>query len=70
MKGKHHIIIESARLKYEFDIFSWERFFTDFLKKETENNPVCQYSKDKLKPFYYEGKNREKILSLIPGINS
>ena len=50
------------------EFLSWERFFTDLLRKGTENNPVCQYSKDKLKPFYYEGKNKERILSLIPGI--
>ena len=50
------------------EFFSWERFFTDLLRKGMENDPVCQYSKDKLKAFYCEGKNRERILSLIPWI--
>ncbi len=46
--------------------FSWERYFTALLMHFTENDPVKSYSKIKLSPYYYTGKNREAILRTMP----
>ena len=46
--------------------FSWERFFTGFLVGITRDDSITAYQKQKLKPFYLEGKVRERILSVIP----
>lgn len=48
------------------EYFSWERFFTALLIHCTENDEIKKYSKIKLVPFYYTGKNREAILSIMP----
>ena len=45
--------------------FSWERFFTDFLEKES-NGTIAEYHKDKISDFYLEGKNKDKILDCMP----
>ena len=46
--------------------FSWERFFEDILVKATIDDPIRRYSKSKLSSFYYEGKNKDSILSIMP----
>lgn len=46
--------------------FSWERFFTDTLTQLTKNDPITAYSKKKLPPYYLDGRNRERILSVLP----
>ena len=46
--------------------FSWEQFFTEYLKGLTSGDPVRQYQKTRLLPFYTEGKNRDQILSVFP----
>ena len=48
------------------EYMSWERFFTALLIHCTENDPIKQYSKVKLLPFYYTGKNRDAILDIMP----
>ena len=115
MKGKHNIVIESDKLKYEFSIkrnitviqgdsasgkttlvnllntygrfgensgiiiqsdvpcvvysnefFSWERYFTNLLTQATKGDSIRAYDKSKLKPYYYEGKNKDEILRVLP----
>ena len=48
------------------EYFSWERFFTDMLTQLTKNDPITAYSKKKLPPYYLDGRNRERILSVLP----
>ena len=48
------------------EYFSWERFFADLLCKATANEPIKSYSKTRLKPFYLQKRNVEKIVSLLP----
>ncbi len=64
---KNQSILEAPEeyIKSE-EYFSWERFFTALLQHETRNDPVKQYSKLKLMPFYYTGKNKDAILELMP----
>lgn len=53
------------------EYFSWERFFTCFLEKITEeSNLVSKYNKNgKLDEFYKNKGNREKILNQIEKID-
>ena len=46
--------------------FSWERFFCELLEKETSDDPIRQYHKNRLTDFYLEGKNKERILEVFP----
>lgn len=46
--------------------FSWEQFFTEFLKQNTAADPIKQYQKNRLSGFYLEGKNKEQILRQYP----
>ncbi|SDA41879.1 hypothetical protein SAMN02910275_00304 [Butyrivibrio sp. INlla18] len=48
------------------EYFSWERYFTSTLRNCTASDLIKSYSKDALKPYYFSGKNKEKILSVIP----
>ena len=48
------------------EFLSWERFFDDLLEKATVNDPIRRYDKSKLSSFYYEGKNKDQILSVFP----
>ncbi len=45
---------------------SWERYFTALLTHITENDPVKSYSKVRLCPYYYSGKNKEAVLNVMP----
>ena len=45
---------------------SWEQFFTDLLKKETQNDNIRQYQKSNLPPYYMSRKVRERILQIMP----
>ncbi len=46
--------------------FSWERFFTCVLEKETAYDRYMAYHKEKLASYYLEGKNAERILAILP----
>lgn len=46
--------------------FSWERFFCELLEKETSDDPIRQYHKNRLTDFYLDGKNKERILEVFP----
>lgn len=46
--------------------FSWERFFTELLKKETSEKTYSRYRKSSLPDFYMSKGNMEKILSVLP----
>ena len=58
LPGKY---IESA------SYFSWERFFSDLLERETAADPVRHYQKNDLAPYYLGIRNKEKILRTLPG---
>ena len=45
---------------------SWERFFTALLIEKTNSKEYQRYSKTNLPAFYTEGKNRDKILAVMP----
>lgn len=47
---------------------SWERYFTDLLITTTKDVEYQSYSKKNLKEFYFKGKGREVIKSMIKGI--
>jgi len=46
--------------------FSWERFFTDILEKETSDNPQMRYSKAHISDYYISDRNIRKIMSVLP----
>lgn len=46
--------------------FSWERFFTDLLEKRTGGDPIRAYTKAELPLYYSEGRNRERLLQILP----
>ena len=45
---------------------SWEQFFTELLRKITENDSLRQYQKSRLKPYYMQGMARDRIISAMP----
>ena len=45
---------------------SWERFFTDLLKKITKDDNIREYHKSKIKDYYLQGQVRSRILSVLP----
>ena len=49
------------------DYFSWERFFTAFLMKMTEQS-YLQYTKRKLNPVYLQEQEKEKICRQLENI--
>ena len=49
------------------DYFSWERFFTAFLIKMTEQS-YLQYTKRKLNPVYLQEQEKEKICRQLENI--
>lgn len=49
------------------DYFSWERFFTAFLMKMTEQS-YLQYTKRKLNPVYLQEQEKEKICGQLENI--
>ncbi len=46
--------------------FTWERFFTDLLERETSNNDITRYSKSKINEYYISERNIRKILEIAP----
>jgi hypothetical protein len=46
--------------------FSWEQYFTQLLKQETEDKPYCKYQKSLLPEFYMTAANQNKILAVMP----
>lgn len=67
-------ILEEKRIKDILDqptdyieskeYFSWERFFTELLVRETKNTQF-QYFKSKLNNYYKMGQNKDKILRVM-----
>ncbi|MBR6171968.1 MAG: translation initiation factor 2 [Eubacterium sp.] len=47
------------------EFISWERFFTRLLMDKTHDS-YLEYTKRTLNPVYLQGKNLEKIVSLLP----
>lgn len=47
---------------------SWESFFTALLIKETKDDRYKSYSKTEINSFYVEGRNRDRIMSVIPEV--
>ena len=54
------LYIESA------EYLSWERFFTDYLRRVTADDPIRRYNKDRLAEFYTGGQAMKDILSVLP----
>ena len=48
------------------EFFSWERFFTDYLRKNTEGDKARRYSKDHLAEYYKSKPVRDKVISVLP----
>ncbi|MCR5451519.1 MAG: translation initiation factor 2 [Lachnospiraceae bacterium] len=48
------------------DYFTWERFFTDYLKKVTEDDTVKKYSKSRLAEYYKTRQVSDKVVSILP----
>ncbi len=46
--------------------FSWERFFTDYLKNATKNNRQQRYEKGKLSDYYTKGQTQKDIINVLP----
>lgn len=46
--------------------FSWERFFTELLEKETSDNNIIRYTKSKLNNYYISEQNIRKVLNTLP----
>ena len=46
--------------------FTWERFFTDILEKETADNNITRYSKSKINEYYISERNIRKVLEILP----
>lgn len=45
---------------------SWEQYFTMLLIQLTKDDPLRQYQKSNLKPYYVQGTVRERILKILP----
>ncbi len=46
--------------------FSWERYFTDLLEKETADNDRIRYNKTKISDYYLSDHNIKKVLDVMP----
>ena len=46
--------------------FSWERYFTALLEKETGDDRILHYSKDHLPEYFLSARNIRKILEVFP----
>lgn len=46
--------------------FTWERFFTDLLKRETAETPHLKYTKEHLNHTYLHAININKIIEVMP----
>ncbi len=49
--------------------FSWERFFTDLLVRETADSGYLRYSKNKLNRAYLQDKERARIVEVLPELD-
>ena len=47
--------------------FSWERFFTKMLVDKTKNS-YLKYQKERINPVYLRGRNRQKIIAVLPDV--
>ena len=47
---------------------SWEQYFTDILRKATEDTPYMRYRKEKLADYYTQEGVAKKIVEEIKGI--
>ena len=48
--------------------FSWERFFTYYLRNSTKNDPLRRYDKGKLSEYYTKGQAKKDILGVLPEV--
>lgn len=48
------------------DYSSWEQFYTDYLVRITSGDSVMRYQKGKLGDYYLLGKNKKRILDVLP----
>ena len=46
--------------------FSWERFFTELIEKETADNKQLRYTKSKLNDYYISDRILQKVLDVMP----
>ena len=72
-KSQKEILAEPENYIESAKFVSWERFFTDLLITETQNDPVWAYSKKKLPSAYLSAKvmtAMQKVMDSIEwGIN-
>ena len=47
---------------------SWEQYFSQYIQKITSKKAYMKYSKKKLKEYYLNDKNVEKVKGVIKGI--
>lgn len=47
------------------EFFSWERFFSSYLREITHDNPNLKYEKSELAAGYMTGPNASKVMALI-----
>ena len=48
------------------EYMSWEQYFTMLLIQLTKDDPLRQYQKSNLKPYYVQGTVRDRILKILP----
>lgn len=48
--------------------FSWERFFTDYLRNATKDNRLQRYNKSRLSAFYTKGQVQKDIINTLPDV--
>ena len=46
--------------------FSWEQFFTEYLRKITKDDEIRHYQKEHLRSYYKTGQVMERIKSVFP----
>ena len=69
---KHYVVNPEKRFLYLKIVtdssiyFTWERFFTDLLERETSNNDITRYSKSKINEYYISERNIRKISEIAP----
>ena len=60
------ILENSADYIDSSEFISWERYFTSLVEDISKYYAYASYDKAKLKKFYLEGINKDKIASQIP----
>lgn len=48
------------------EYLSWEQFFTSYLIELTQDEPYMRYSKKELPEYYIEGRNKDRIINVMP----